>query len=150
MRGIILYRAIRKTLLLLSVAGLLTVLQACEDAASTSGGGGTAPQLVDLTDNSSAESGNSEGTAGSEAATVAGTPGDSPNAASEVTPETEPSPAEVANEEIQTAAAPEAVRTEPRGEFHILIDQSHMACHSCGLNFDSAELVIDHSAGRYK
>ena len=144
------YPSIKKTLVLLSMVGLLASLQACEDASSTSGGGGTAPQLVDLTDTSSVENESNTGNAtGGEAKAVASVSSDGSKAATEVTPDTEPSPAEIATDEIQTAAATE-VRTEPRGEFHILIDQSHMACHSCGLNFDSAELIIDHSAGRYK
>lgn len=78
--------------------------------------------------------------------------------ATEVAAAEDPSgPAAAEASQVEVASAPGAVAPEPvaaaslepRGEFHLLIDQTHMACGACGLYFDSGELVINHSSGRY-
>ncbi len=128
------YLTIKKLLALLSIIGLVAVLQACDDGSSSAGAGGGSFQVLDLTEDESAEG--EDATAGN---TEVASDADTKNSS---------------NESKATAATPATeaattIRKEPRGEFHILIDQSHMACVECGLNFDSAELVIDHSAGRF-
>ena len=44
----------------------------------------------------------------------------------------------------------EAVDERPRGnDFRLVFEQSYQSCDSCGIWFDSAELVIEHSEGRF-
>lgn len=134
-RGEILYQVIKKLLAILPIIGLVAVLQACEQGTSSTGGGSSSVQVVDLTDDEVAQA---ETALTEDAGLVADAekPGDEVEDVSD--------PAAIA----EIAAA--ATENEPRGEFHLLIDQTHLACASCGLNFDSAELVIDHSEGRFK
>lgn len=133
--GEILHLTIKKLLALLSIIILVVVLQACDDSSSSTGGDGGTFEVLDLTEDQSAE--------GEDAVTdntVAVTDTDAkPNGNEPKATTASAAPA------IQAAA----IKKEPRGDFHILIDQSHMACVECGLNFDSAELIIDHSAGRF-
>lgn len=45
---------------------------------------------------------------------------------------------------------PEVAATGPRsGDFRLVFEQSYQSCDSCGIWFDSAELVIEHSDGRF-
>lgn len=165
----------KKLLTLLSLIAIVWMLQACEQGSSSSGGGGSTQQVVDLTeDETTAE----ETTAASDSELVAdagsaetgvepeataalassATP-TAPSATTKSAPATRPDPAAAdpkaetvaaaATAAVAQAEAEAAVRTEPKNEFHIIIDQTHMACADCGLNFDSAELVIDHSDGRF-
>lgn len=67
----------------------------------------------------------------------------------------EPDPDEESEEEESAdEAEPEAetndVAAEPRsGRFELVFEMSHQSCSSCGIWFDSAELVIVHSEGRF-
>ena len=42
-----------------------------------------------------------------------------------------------------------AVAGSRAGDFNLIFEMSHQSCSSCGIWFDSAELVIDHSEGRF-
>jgi hypothetical protein len=126
------YQVTKKLLTLLPMIGLVVALQACEQSgASSTGGGSSSAQVVELTDEKSAAL-----VEGAELIADAENPGDEP----------EDMTASAAVAKLAAAAT----ENEPRGEFHLLFDQSLMACPACGLNFDSAELIIEHSAGRFK
>lgn len=46
---------------------------------------------------------------------------------------------------------PESQATGPRsGDFDLVFEQSYQSCASCGIWFDSAELVIEHSEGTFR
>ena len=133
------YQAIKKIVMLLSIIGLMAVLQACEQGTSSTGGGSSTAQVLDLTDDEHAAE---EDALKEDAGLVADTGSKGVS--------TDP-------EEVVDSPAPEAavavaaaLEKEPRGEFHLLMDQTHLACSQCGLNFDSAELVIEHSEGTFK
>ena len=113
----------------------MAVLQACEQGSSSTGGDSSSVQVVDLTDDELAKVGAAL-TEDAEIVADAGKPGDEPE--------------EIGDPAVTAKISAAAAENEPRGEFHLLIDQTHLACASCGLNFDSAELVIDHSEGRFK
>lgn len=53
-------------------------------------------------------------------------------------------------EETASDDESEAVEEKTRGsDFRLVFEQSYQSCDSCGIWFDSAELVIEHSEGRF-
>ena len=64
--------------------------------------------------------------------------------------ESKPDSTEETKGEEASETEPEAVTTEVRrGDFNLVFEMSYQSCSSCGIWFDSAELVIVHSEGRF-
>ena len=64
--------------------------------------------------------------------------------------ESKPDSTEESEGEDVVEAEPEPAPTEaPRGDFNLVFEMSYQSCASCGIWFDSAELVIVHSEGRF-
>lgn len=70
--------------------------------------------------------------------------------ASGVISESKSDSAEESGDEKDSEAEPETAITGARtGDFNLFFEMSHQSCSSCGIWFDSAELVIVHSQGRF-
>lgn len=50
----------------------------------------------------------------------------------------------------ETAPTPGPVVRGGTGEFSLIFEQSYQSCDSCGIWFDSAELVIEHDRGTFR
>jgi|GEM_PF-2109026 len=56
---------------------------------------------------------------------------------------------EFPDEEVAEDVPGAAVAESRTGDFNLVFEMSHQSCSSCGIWFDSAELVIAHSQGRF-
>jgi hypothetical protein len=116
----------------MSIIGLAVLLSACESGSSTTGGGTTERRsVVNLdTRDSSAESSEDSST---DSAT---------ESASKSTAQTST---------VAAAPAPAAVKSTNRARrnVHLTFKQTVQACSSCGIWFDSMQMVIEYAGGTY-
>ena len=64
--------------------------------------------------------------------------------------ESKPDATEESGDEEVSETEPETAATDARtGDFNLVFEMSYQSCSSCGIWFDSAELVIEHSEGRF-
>jgi hypothetical protein len=129
----------------LCVIVLLSIASAaCEQVGDVASGAGSATKDLAKKITGGTSPKDSEATAGSPAASPSDSgvigdsgPEDSGDAQQTDNPEDAESDAEVAS-----------TRTG-NGDFNLVFEQSFQSCASCGIWFDSAELVIEHSEGRF-
>jgi hypothetical protein len=109
------------------------LLSACEGGSSSTGAGGMAAAAEAAAEQAT-------GTQEIEIAGVSGAFDESKDVAS----------ADVADTgEVEVEVADAGKVEGNRGEFNLVFEMSYQSCSSCGIWFDSAELVIDHSEGRF-
>ena len=110
----------KKIITLLSIIGLTVMLSACESGSSTTGIGTTEARTINLDGKTSSSTSDDDATDNS--------------AALLETPEQEFTPTS---------------SSKARGNVNLTFKQTVQPCSSCGIWFDSMQLVVEHSGGTY-
>ena len=124
----------------------------CEQVSEVASGAGSATK--NLADTISGNGSSKKDDNGPDGATVAddevsGSP-ESSQSASGTIGESEPDQEQESGADDASDDEPESFATGPRsGDFDLVFEQSYQSCDSCGIWFDSAEIVIEHSEGRF-
>ena len=134
------------------VAILAGAIMGCEQVSDVASGAGSATKNLANTISGNDSSKNDTKDTEEEAVTVdetSETPESSQSASGVIGDSVSDQEQESADDEV-SEDEPESFATGPRsGDFDLVFEQSYQSCDSCGIWFDSAELVIEHSDGRF-
>ncbi|MFC1680560.1 hypothetical protein ACFL1S_02045 [Pseudomonadota bacterium] len=131
---------------------LAVSLLGCEQVSDVASGAGSATKNLASTISGNGSSKKDNKDSGGEAVADDETSesSESIQSASGTIGESEPDEEQEAGEDDASEDEPESFATGPRsGDFDLVFEQSYQSCDSCGIWFDSAELVIEHSEGRF-